>query len=166
MRILGLRYTKLNVLNEIASRRWSWFLNQDWLWISHILNRSSYLFFFFLVFIWLLQGSQHVGSSPLQGLNPSLLHWECRVLATGPPRKFPGSSYLLIKSWKKISSSVYDCWHGWSEIKVAHGLYSLGFSRSEYWSGYHSLLQGLNPGLPHCGWILHLLNHQESRQGY
>ena len=89
-----------------------------------ISSLEVHIFFVCLFCFWLLWGSQHVGSIPLQGSNPSLLHWECRVLATGPPRKFPGSSYLLIKSWEKISSSVYDCWHGWSEIKVAHGLYS------------------------------------------
>ena len=38
----------------------------------------------------------------------------------------------------------------------------------EYWRGSCSLLwgifptQGLNPGLPHCGWILHQLRHQGS----
>ena len=38
----------------------------------------------------------------------------------------------------------------------------------EYWRGSCSLLwgifptQGLNPGLPHCGWILHQLRHQRS----
>ena len=37
--------------------------------------------------------------------------------------------------------------------------------------GYHVLLQGifptqrLNPGLPHCSWILYHLRHQGSRQG-
>ena len=45
---------------------------------------------------------------------------------------------------------------------------SMKFSRPEYWSGYFSLLQGmfpiqgLNPGLPHCGKILYQLSHQES----
>ena len=43
---------------------------------------------------------------------------------------------------------------------------SMGFSKSEYWSGSHSLLQGifptrgLNPGLPHCRQILYQLSHQ------
>ena len=38
----------------------------------------------------------------------------------------------------------------------------------EYWRGSCSLLwgifptQGLNPGLPHCGWILYQLRHQGS----
>ena len=48
---------------------------------------------------------------------------------------------------------------------------SMGFSRQEYWSGLHVLLQeifpiqGSNPHLLcllHCWWILHLLNHQEN----
>ena len=42
------------------------------------------------------------------------------------------------------------------------------FSRQEYWSGLHSLLQGifptqgLNPGLPHCRQMLYHLSHQET----
>ena len=45
---------------------------------------------------------------------------------------------------------------------------SMGFSKPEYWSGSRSLLQGifptwrLNPGLPHCRWILYQLTHQGS----
>ena len=40
------------------------------------------------------------------------------------------------------------------------------FSKQEYWSGLPCplqgifLTQGLNPGLPHCRWILYLLSHQ------
>ena len=40
------------------------------------------------------------------------------------------------------------------------------FSKPEYWRGSLSLLQGifptqrLNPGLPHCRWILYQLNHK------
>ena len=43
-----------------------------------------------------------------------------------------------------------------------------GFSRQEYWSGCHALLQGIfptqgwNPGLLHCRWILHQQSHQGS----
>ena len=42
------------------------------------------------------------------------------------------------------------------------------FSRPEYWSGSLSLLQGifpaqgLNPGFPHCRWILYQLSHKGS----
>ena len=42
-----------------------------------------------------------------------------------------------------------------------------GFSRQEYWSGRHTLLQGilptpgLNPDLLHCRWILQPLSHLE-----
>ena len=47
---------------------------------------------------------------------------------------------------------------------------SMGFSRQEYWSGCHFLLQGIfptqgsNPGLPHCRQILYQLSHQGSPQ--
>ena len=48
---------------------------------------------------------------------------------------------------------------------------SMGSSRPEYWSGCHSLLQGIFPtlglqgwnlGLLHCRWILYCLSHQGS----
>ena len=45
---------------------------------------------------------------------------------------------------------------------------SLGFSRQEHWSGLPCPLQGivpmqgLNPGLPHCGQMLYHLSHQGS----
>jgi len=47
---------------------------------------------------------------------------------------------------------------------------SMGFSRQEYWSGCHVLLQGilpnqeLNPGLPHCKQTLYGLSHQGSQE--
>ena len=43
---------------------------------------------------------------------------------------------------------------------------SVEFSREEYWSGYHALLQGIfltqgsNLSLPHCRWIFYHLSHQ------
>ena len=43
-----------------------------------------------------------------------------------------------------------------------------GFSRQEYWSGLHALLQKIFPtqgsktGLLHCQWILYCLSHQWS----
>ena len=45
---------------------------------------------------------------------------------------------------------------------------SMEFSRQEYWSGCHFLLQGifptqgLNPGFPHCRQTLYCLSHQGS----
>ena len=45
---------------------------------------------------------------------------------------------------------------------------SLEFSRQEYWSGCHFLLQGiflaqgLNPGLLHCRQLLYLVSHREA----
>ena len=46
---------------------------------------------------------------------------------------------------------------------------SMGFSRQEYYSGYHFLLQGIFPiqeltsGLPHCKQILYCLSHQGTK---
>ena len=45
---------------------------------------------------------------------------------------------------------------------------SMGFSRQEYWSGLPCTppgffpTQGLNPGLPHCRWMLYHLSHRRS----
>ena len=45
---------------------------------------------------------------------------------------------------------------------------SMGFSKQEYWSGCHFLLQGTfptwgsNPGLPHCRQTSYCLSHQRS----
>ena len=45
---------------------------------------------------------------------------------------------------------------------------SMGFSRQEYWSGFHFLLQGIFPtqgsnlGLPYCRQTLYRLSHQET----
>ena len=47
-------------------------------------------------------------------------------------------------------------------------IHFMEFSRPEYWSGSHSLLQGIypthgsNPGLPHSRQILYQLSHQGS----
>ena len=57
-----------------------------------------------------------------------------------------------------------------SEIAVSNSLrphahqvpLSMEFSRQEYWSGYHSLLQGIFLGILHCKQILYCLSHQGS----
>ena len=56
-----------------------------------------------------------------------------------------------------------------SNCLQSHGLYSPWNSQGQDTGvGSHFLLhgifptQGLNPGLPHCGWILYQLSHQES----
>ena len=58
-----------------------------------------------------------------------------------------------------VRSVVSNTVNPWT---VAHQApLSMGFSRQEYWSGWHSLLQGilptqgLNPGLLHCRQILY-----------
>ena len=54
----------------------------------------------------------------------------------------------------------------WTAARQAPPL--MGFSRQEYWSGLHSLLQGIfptpgsKPGLSYCRWILFHLSHQGS----
>ena len=54
------------------------------------------------------------------------------------------------------------------ELQPARLLCPLGFSGKNTGVGCHALLQGIfsiqgsNPGLPHCRWILCCLSHQES----
>ena len=52
--------------------------------------------FFFLIFIWLRWVLVVACGIYNQGWNPGPLHWECRVLAGGPPGKSPGLSH---SSW-------------------------------------------------------------------
>ena len=73
----------------------------------------------------------------------------------------PAATIVCVLSHSVMSNSLRP--HG---MQPARLLCPWGFSRQEYWSG-HVLLQGifptqgLNPGLPHCRWILYHLSHQE-----
>ena len=55
-----------------------------------------------------------------------------------------------------------------TERTVVHQALSMEFSRQVYWTGLPCPLQGifptqrLNPGFPHCRWILYHLSHQGS----
>ena len=77
---------------------------------------------------------------------------------TSPPMK----SEVKVKLLSRIGLFVTP----WTVAN--QGPLSMGFSRQEYWSGCHFLLQGIfltqgsNPGLPHCGWTLYRLGHQGS----
>ena len=76
----------------------------------------------------------------------------------------------LDSKWKKWKWLPFSCiWLFETSWTIAcQSPLSMRFSRQEYWSGYHSLLQkifptqGSNSGLLHCRWILYLLNHQGS----
>ena len=74
------------------------------------------------------------------------------------------SSPVLVKV--KSLSRVWLCATPWTAGRQAP--LSMGFSRQEYWSGLHFILQGifptqgLNPGLPHCRQMLYPLSHQGS----
>ena len=69
---------------------------------------------------------------------------------------------VLRESCSVVSASLRP--HGSQGLFVTPQ--SMEFSRPEYWSRCRSLLQGisptqgLNPGLPHCRWILYHLSHQ------
>ena len=80
--------------------------------------------------------------------------------------------------WKHFtdSESAFSEFFTWKWKSLSHvrlfvtpwTIQFMDFSRPEYWRGRCSLLQGifpiqgLNPGLPHCRWILYQLRHQGS----
>ena len=63
----------------------------------------------------------------------------------------------------KVAQSCVTLW-----TVACQALLSMEFSRQEYLSGFHALLQGILPtqgsipGLPHCRWILYQLSPQGS----
>ena len=71
--------------------------------------------------------------------------------------------FVVVLSHSVVSDSLRP-----HELQPTRLLCPGGFSRQEYWSGLHALLQGIfltqgsNLGLPHCRWILHRLSHQGS----
>ena len=81
------------------------------------------------------------------------------------------SSVTLGKCLCFTGASVSPTSEGESRSVVSNSLrppwtiQSMEFSKKEYWSGFHSLLQGIfltqrsNPGLLHCQWILYQLSH-------
>ena len=64
--------------------------------VSSLVCWSGQDLFFFLIFIWLCWVLVVACGIYNQGWNPGPLHWECRVLAGGPPGKSPGLSH---SSW-------------------------------------------------------------------
>ena len=108
----------------------------DYLFIWKCLYCNFFFKVFFKIFIWLLQvlvavrkifelqsSLQYVGSFscgkqtrscgmwdrvPWRGIKPSPLHWEGRVLATGPPS---GKSLFQLHFWKILS--LIDDWTLW-----------------------------------------------------
>ena len=99
-----------------------------------------------------------------QGSNPCLLcllYWQMGSLLLTPPRKPPikySSGQLLNHVWLFVTPWDAPC----------QAPLSMGFSRQDYWSGLHTLLQGIfptqrsNSGLLHCRCILYHLSHQGS----
>ena len=76
---------------------------------------------------------------------------------------------LLMHIWKVKVKSLSRVWLFATRRTVAYQApLPVRFSRQEYWSGCHFLLQeifptqGLNPSLPHCRQTLYRLSHQGS----
>ena len=73
------------------------------------------------------------------------------------------NTLFLFHFLKSESSSVVS-----NSFAAPWTIQSMEFSSPEYWSGNHSLLQGifltqgLNPGLPHCRQILYQLSYKGS----
>ena len=71
-----------------------------------------------------------------------------------------------------VSRSVLCRFFATSRTIAHQAPLSMGFSRQEYWSGCHSLLQGIfliqksNPGLLNYRQILYLLSYQGSPRSY
>ena len=105
----------------------------------------------------------------------------CDPIDSSPPGStVPGILQARTLEWVAISFS--NAWKWKVKVKslslvqllatpwtAAHQApQSMGFSRQEYWSGCHCLLQGIfptqesNPGLPHCRQTLYRLSHQGS----
>ena len=69
---------------------------------------------------------------------------------------------MVVVSHPVVCDSVRPQWTGAHQAPL-----SVGFSRQEYWSGLHSLLQrifptqGLNLGLLHCRRILYHLSYRD-----
>ena len=83
------------------------------------------------------------------------------------PYPFSKGISFLICQWKTESCSVVsNSATPWTVVPQAP--LSIEFSRQEYWSGSHSLLQGIfptqrsNPNLLHCRQILYCLSNQRS----
>ena len=86
----------------------------------------------------------------------------------------PRTNLGLQRCWGKcVMSNCNSMLRFFTPWTAAHQVpLSVGFSRQEYWSGLHFLLQGifltwgLNSHLLHCRQILYLLSHQGSLKMY
>ena len=101
------------------------------------------------------------GDLPDSEIEPASPAWQVDSLLLS----YRGSPFIPVKVKVKSLSRV--------RLLRPHGLqptrlWSMGFSREEYWSQCHFLLQGifptqgLNLGLPHCRLTLYCLSHQGS----
>ena len=99
-------------------------------------------------------------------------HWTRKAMQSTKPlrqcsqaRYFVYGSYTFQQVKVKSPSRVRLFATPWTVAYEAPP--SMGFSRQEYWSGCHFLLQGIfptqgsNPGLPHCMQTVYRLSHQE-----
>ena len=93
--------------------------------------------------------------------------WEERLLSVSPCGWVTKKTRLLVKGFESVTHSVVsDSPTPWT---VAHQApLSMGFSRQEYWSGCHSLLQGIsltqgsNPDVLRCRQIPYCLSPRAS----
>ena len=73
-------------------------------------------------------------SFPDQGSHLGPLHWERRVIATGPPGKAQGLVFYMTPNIKKLpAQSCLTLATPWTVAGQAP--LSMGFFREEYWSG-------------------------------
>ena len=111
-----------------------WWVNEKFLYFLSNFAVNPKLFFIFIVFIWLHQVLVAACEIlfPDQGLNLGLLHWELRVLATGPREKSP-KLFFKIKSIRDfLCGPVAKIWPSYS--------------------GSVGSIPGQWPGIPHAWW--------------
>ena len=89
----------------------------------------------------------------------------CRSVSCHCSPKTITTSFL---SYCLLACLLVSCSDMFDSLRPHQAPLSMEFSRQEYWSGCHALLQGIfptqgsNPGLPHCRWIAYQLSYQGS----
>ena len=85
---------------------------------------------------------------PGQGSNPGPLHWECRVLATGPPGKSlhgpltwillpqPGLGYRLVQTQAKGKPRALCLQRLWTELRLVGTRVHMNVQKASHISGW------------------------------
>ena len=93
-----------------------WWVNENFLYFLSNFAVNPKLFFILILFIWLHQVLVAACEIlfPDQGLNLGLLHWELRVLATGPREKSPKLFFKIKSIQDFLCGPVAKIWPSYS----------------------------------------------------